>query len=61
MKWINKDTITIKEPLDKGIIQCEISKLLKLKKSKINYISKKAIQKEKVKNWIYSNYLKMGQ
>ena len=57
-KKINKDAITIKELLKKGMRQCQIAKLLNLKRAKVNYwpkveIKDRQIQKEKDK-YIYT-------
>ena len=37
VKKINKDAVIIKELLRKGLRQCEIARLLKLKKEKVSY------------------------
>ena len=49
VKKINKDTITIKELLEKGMRQCQIAKLLNLKRAKVNYWSKVEIKDRQYK------------
>ena len=49
MKKINKDAITIKELLKKGMKQCQIAKLLNLKRAKVNYWSKVEIKDRQFK------------
>ena len=44
VKHVNKDAITIKELLKKGMRQCQIAKLLNLKRAKVNYWSKVEIK-----------------
>ncbi len=49
MQKINKDAITIKELLKKGMRQCQIAKLLKLKRAKAKYRSKVEIKDRQFK------------
>ena len=49
VKKINKDAITIKELLEKGMRQCQIAKLLNLKRAKVNYWSKVEIKDRQYK------------
>ena len=49
VKHINKDAITIKELLNKGMRQCQIAKLLNLKRAKVNYWSKVEIKERQFK------------
>ena len=49
VKKINKDAITIKELLKKGMKQFQIAKLLNLKRAKVNYWSKVEIKDRQFK------------
>ena len=49
VKHLNKDAITIKELLNKGMRQCQIAKLLNLKRAKVNYWSKVEIKERQFK------------
>ena len=49
VKKINKDAITIKELLKKGMKQFQIAKLLNLKRAKVNYWSKAEIKNRQFK------------
>ena len=62
VKNMNKDAIIIKELLDKGIRQCQIAKLLKLKRAKVNYWSKVEIkEKQYKKKKLKDEYIKTIQ
>ena len=50
VKKINKDAVTIKELLGKGLRQCEIARLLKLKKEKVSYWARTEIKDSQKKS-----------
>ena len=62
VKKINRDAIAIKELLQKGMRQCEICRILKLKRAKVNYWAKTEIKesqsKKKKLNSIYLERIK---
>ncbi len=57
VKKINKDAITIKELLKKGMKQCQIAKLLNLKRAKVNYWSKVEIKARQFKKKKINAYI----
>ena len=57
VKKINKDAITIKELLKKGMKQCQIAKLLNLKRAKVNYWSKVEIKDRQFKKKKINAYI----
>ena len=62
MKKLNKDDLTIKELLKQGMRQCEIAKLLKLKRAKVNYWSKVEIKgRQYKKKKLKDEYIKTIQ
>ena len=50
VKKINKDAVIIKELLNKGLRQCEIARLLKLKKEKVSYWARTEIKDSQKKS-----------
>ena len=62
VKKINRDAIAIKELLQKGMRQCDICRILKLKRAKVNYWAKTEIKesqsKKKKLNAIYMERIK---
>ena len=62
VKKINRDTIAIKELLQKGLRQCEICRLSNLKRAKVNYWTKMELKesqsKKKKLNDIYMDRIK---
>ena len=62
VKKINKDAITIKELLKKGMKQCQIAELLNLKRAKVSYWSKVEIKDRQFKKKkINDQYIKAIQ
>ena len=57
VKKINKDAITIKELLKKGMKQCQIANLLNLKKAKVNCWSKVEIKDRQFKKKKINSYM----
>ena len=49
VKKINKDALMIKELIRKGLRQCEISRLLGIKKEKVSYWSRHEIKENQYK------------
>ena len=65
VKKINKDSLMIKELLNKGLRQCQIARLLGIKKEKVSYWSRTEIkdhqQKPKKLKEIKRQNWKMGK
>ena len=57
VKKINKDAITIKELLKKGLKQSQIAKLINLKRAKVNYWSKVEIKDRQFKKKKINEYI----
>ena len=64
VKKIHKDAIMIKELLKKGLRQCEIARLLNLKKEKVSYWARTEFKSSKFKKKklkeVYTQAIKNG-
>ena len=49
VKKINRDALANKELLQKGMRQCDIFQILKLKRAKVNYLAKEKIKENQSK------------